>query len=163
MINTITYGLDTYGQAARTYGSARDSGDVAKEQKSSEAGSSADRTARDTIEISEEGQKIINLGRGGELAAALPDARADRAAFDAALERAQEDIKRITTLFGGVLSPANGLAEFLLEKAEERQGTSSSTSEEEFAKALSAAFNDIRRVTDEVDLTLQEKAANVGA
>ena len=56
------------------------------------------------MEISQDGQKIINLACGAELADKLRDASVDRRVFNAALERAQEDIKRITTLFRGVLN-----------------------------------------------------------
>ncbi len=62
------------------------------------------RTVRDTVEIGDSGNKRVNLARSGELAAALPDAATDRKAFDAALAAAQEDVQRITKLFGTVLS-----------------------------------------------------------
>lgn len=61
------------------------------------------RTARDTIEISEEGHTIINLQRDKELASSLPDASKDRAAFDLALKKALEDVERIGKLFSEVL------------------------------------------------------------
>jgi hypothetical protein len=61
-----------------------------------------ERTIHDTLEIGSEGNRIINLERGAELARSLPDA-SDRDAFDAALESAQQDIRRITRLFGEVL------------------------------------------------------------
>jgi hypothetical protein len=62
-----------------------------------------DRIIHDTIDISEDGQKkIINLARHSELADGLPDATKDRAAFDAAITQALEDVERITTLFGAV-------------------------------------------------------------
>jgi len=64
---------------------------------------SPERTIHDTVEISEDGTKIINLGRSGELADALPDAALDRKAFDTALAKSLEDINRISALFGGVL------------------------------------------------------------
>ena len=66
------------------------------------------RTVRDTLEIGPQGQKLINLARGAELAHELPDA-SDREAFDAALRKAQEDVQRITTLFGTVLKDLNAL------------------------------------------------------
>ncbi|MBT6096728.1 MAG: hypothetical protein HOH04_17720 [Rhodospirillaceae bacterium] len=62
------------------------------------------RAVRDTVEIGDSGNKRVNLARASELAAALPDAGTDRKAFDAALAAAQEDVQRITKLFGTVLS-----------------------------------------------------------
>lgn len=62
------------------------------------------RTIRDVIDVGgNAGEKVVNLARGTELAAALPDATQDRDAFDAALKAALEDIQRIMSLFGGVL------------------------------------------------------------
>ena len=66
------------------------------------------RVIRDTIDISDDGNKIINLGRHKELAKALPDAYTDRAAFDEALTRSLEDVNRITTLFGAVAGQLGG-------------------------------------------------------
>ena len=65
---------------------------------------SSERIIHDTVELSEDGSKIINLARGQDLADALPDATLDRDAFNAALATALEDINRITELFGGVLA-----------------------------------------------------------
>jgi len=147
MINTITYGLTQ----AQLTGQNRASN--ADEPARDKAETSGDRTVRDTIELSEEGQKIINLARGDELASALPDATQDRAAFDAALERAQEDIKRITTLFGGVLNPFGG-ADF-----GNVDGQDSITADQEFAETLRQAFTDIREITAAVDTTIQQRRA----
>ena len=161
MINTITYGLNPSQLAARGYGASAEFADQANKSGASDSEGASNRTVRDTIDISGEGQKIINLARGGELASALPDARVDRDAFNAALERAQEDIKRITTLYGAVLSPAtSALTSFLQEKANEKYASAESAGDAEFNKLLSAAFNDIRRITDDVGQTLQEKTAS---
>ena len=70
MVNTITYGLPA--SYYTTQHQKSDGGNA----NSYEA--DGDRTVRDTVEISEDGQKIINLTRGAELAAQLPDADADR-------------------------------------------------------------------------------------
>lgn len=67
-----------------------------------------DRIIHDTIDISDEGDKIINLSRHADLTKSLPDARTNRAEFDAAISRALEDINRITTLFGAVSSQLAG-------------------------------------------------------
>ncbi|MBT7248287.1 MAG: hypothetical protein HN877_03590 [Rhodospirillaceae bacterium] len=69
---------------------------------------SADRVSRDTLELSEQGQKIVNLARANELAAALPNAGTDRQAFDAALKRGEEDIRRITDIFAQVSLAVSG-------------------------------------------------------
>ena len=62
------------------------------------------RAERDTIDLSEGGQKVINLARATELGAKLPDADTNPAGFSAALKRAYEDIKRIIKLFSEVLT-----------------------------------------------------------
>jgi len=67
-----------------------------------------ERTVRDTVDISAEGYKTVNLARGQELANALPDAKVDRVAFNAAIARALEDIDRVTTLFSQVVSQLQG-------------------------------------------------------
>lgn len=148
MVNTITYGLPHTRLAALYRAPETDADDARK----TPADDTSDRTIRDTIEISPGGQKIINLARGAELASALPDARADRAAFDAALKQAQEDIKRITTLFGGVLNPF-GVATAASQTTE----SDAKSRQQVFAEALRQAFSDFRKVTAEVDDTLQRR------
>jgi len=85
--------LSATQSADKTNASTKSSGDLY----------SPERTIHDTVEISDDGTKIINLARGQELANALPDATLDRDAFNAALAKSLEDIGRITTLYGGVL------------------------------------------------------------
>jgi len=85
--------LSAAQSADKTNAPAKSSGDLY----------SPERTIHDTVEISDDGTKIINLARGQELANALPDATLDRDAFNAALAKSLEDINRITTLYGGVL------------------------------------------------------------
>ncbi len=148
MINTITYGL-TYSQTSGRYVSLD-----TEERTRNDAEASSDRTVRDTIELSKDGQKIINLGRGAELAAALPDAVKDREAFDAALERAQEDIKRITDLYGGVLNPFSAIA-----ASSQSDGAGDALADSEFAETLARAFSDIRQITNDVDNELQQRQA----
>ncbi len=58
----------------------------------------ADRTVRDTVTLSEGGQKIVNLARGGELAREIRVAPVGED-FAANLLKAQEDIFRINLLF----------------------------------------------------------------
>ena len=58
----------------------------------------------DTIDLSEGGQKVINLARATELGAKLPDADTTPTEFSVALKRACEDIERITRLFSEVLT-----------------------------------------------------------
>lgn len=58
----------------------------------------ADRTIRDTVTLSEGGQKIVNLARGEELAREIRTAPVDED-FAANLLKAQEDIARINLLF----------------------------------------------------------------
>lgn len=91
--------LASQTQAAQTHADGDADADVPQ----------TDRTARDTVQIGAGAQKQINLGRGAELARELPDA-SDRAAFNAALESAQADVRRITELFGAVLGDLGGYA-----------------------------------------------------
>ena len=114
---------------------------------------------RDTLEISEDGQRIINLTRGAELAAQLPDAGADREAFNEALERAQEDIKRITTLFGGVLNLVTELQPRFSEDGQSLRGTD--WVEPDIAAQLRQAFNDIRQISAEVDQNLRQRQSEL--
>ena len=58
----------------------------------------AERTVRDTVTLSEGGQKIINLARGREFAEEIRAAPVDKD-FAANLAKAMEDIFRITRLF----------------------------------------------------------------
>ena len=58
----------------------------------------AERTVRDTVTLSEGGQKIINLARGREVAKEIRAAPVDKD-FAANLLKALEDIFRITRLF----------------------------------------------------------------
>lgn len=55
-------------------------------------------TVQDTVELSEGGQKIVNLGRGQELAAEIRKAPTDETFADS-LRNASKDIFRITRLF----------------------------------------------------------------
>ena len=57
-----------------------------------------ERTVRDTVTLTEGGQKIVNLARGRELAEEIRAAPVDKN-FLANLFKAQEDIFRITRLF----------------------------------------------------------------
>jgi hypothetical protein len=57
-----------------------------------------ERTFRDTVKLSEGGQKIVNLARGQELAKEIRTAPLDKD-FSANLFKAREDIIRITRLF----------------------------------------------------------------
>ena len=65
----------------------------------------AGRAVRDTVELSEGGQKIVNLARGREVAAEIRAASVDKD-FAAKLLKAQEDIFRISHLFGATLKNA---------------------------------------------------------
>ena len=58
----------------------------------------SERTVRDTVTLSEGGQKIINLARGREVAEEIRAAPVDKD-FAATLAKAMEDIFRITRLF----------------------------------------------------------------
>ena len=147
MVNTITYGLPA--SYYTTQHRKPDGGNARSYEVD------GDRTVRDTVEISEDGQKIINLTRGAELAAQLPDASADREAFNAALERAQEDIKRITTLFGGVLNLVTELQPRFSEDGESLVGTAGL--DPDIAAQLRQAFNDIRQISAEVDQKLRQR------
>ena len=118
-------------------------------------GADGDRTVRDTVEISEDGQKIINLTRGAELAAQLPDASADREAFDAALELAQEDIKRITTLFGGVLNLVTELQPGFFKGGESLAGTAGFDAD--IAAQLRQASRDIQQISAEVGDRIRQR------
>ena len=147
MVNTITYGLPA--SYYTTHHQKQDWGNTRFDEPD------GDRTVRDTVEISQDGQKIINLTRGVELAAELPDAGADREAFDAALERAQEDIKRITTLFGGVLNLVTELQPRFSEDGQSLAGTAGL--DPDIAAQLRQAFNDIRQISAEVDQKLRQR------
>ena len=63
------------------------------------------RAVHDTVELSEGGQKIINLARGREVAAEIRAAPLDED-FAAKLLKAQEDIFRISRLFGATIRNA---------------------------------------------------------
>ena len=63
------------------------------------------RAVHDTVELSEGGQKIINLARGREVAAEIRAAPLDKD-FAANLLKAQEDILRISRLFGETIKNA---------------------------------------------------------
>ena len=93
----------------RTLSAAQSSEKASAPAKTSGDIYSPERTIHDTVEISDDGTKIINLARGQELTDALPDATLDRDAFDAALEKSLEDINRITSLFGGVIDELSTL------------------------------------------------------
>lgn len=87
----------TGGGAEPAAGAAKgdDAGEAARTQ----------RAVRDTVELSEGGQKIVNLARGQELARQVRAAPVDKE-FMANLVKAQEDIMRITRLFGETFKAA---------------------------------------------------------
>jgi len=100
MANTIRISSEYQRALTMAQASTRgqESGGTADNQHSSK------RTVHDTVEISPDGTKAVNLARASQLADALPDATTDRKAFDIALEKSLEDVNRITSLFGGVLA-----------------------------------------------------------
>ena len=151
MVNTITYGLPA--SYYTTHHRKQDGGNARFDEPD------GDRTVRDTVEISQDGQKIINLTRGAELAAELPYAGADRKAFDAALERAQEDIKRITTLFGGVLNLVTGSRPRFYEDGQSLTGTAEL--DPDIAAQLRQAFNDIRQISAKVEQKLRQRQSEI--
>lgn len=59
-------------------------------------------TLKDTVTLSEGGQKIVNLGRGQELADQVRNAPDDEN-FSATLRKATQDVFRISRLFGETL------------------------------------------------------------
>ncbi len=63
------------------------------------------RNVHDTVTLSEGGHKIVNLARGLELAAEIRAAPVDKD-FIAKLLKAQEDLFRITRLFGETIKAA---------------------------------------------------------
>ena len=150
MVNTITFGLSQ----SQLAGDSRVAG---RDDKAPSEPPSADRTVRDTIEISADGQKIVNLARGAELAAELPDAAEDRQAFDAALKKAQEDIKRITDLFGGVLGQGVGTRS-ASSFAPDQAGGANAPSGAEFAATLRQALEDVRKIPEQFSRNLQDSA-----
>jgi hypothetical protein len=62
------------------------------------AGEIKQRTVRDTVKLSEGGQKIVNLARGNELANEFRNAPVDKD-FATTLSAAFEDISRVARLF----------------------------------------------------------------
>ncbi|MBI2586486.1 MAG: hypothetical protein HYW28_11565 [Rhodospirillales bacterium] len=66
---------------------------------------SSDRTVKDTVTLSDGGQKIVNLARGNELAAEFRSKPVDEGFF-AALARAREDVLRIGRLFSETIKAA---------------------------------------------------------
>lgn len=69
-------------------------------------GAAADsRTVKDTVTLSDSGQKIVNLARGNELAAEFRSKPVDEGFF-AALARAREDVLRIGRLFTEIIKAA---------------------------------------------------------
>jgi len=135
---------------------------TAKSRKDAAGGN--DRTVRDTLEISEEGQKIINLARADELAAGLPDATSDRAAFDAALQSALKDVDRIGQLFGSVLTELSGKTAFLpggvSAEAEAAENPNQPPYNEQLAAALEENLAEVRRLSDQVDAVLARFRGN---
>jgi len=117
-----------------------------------------DRTIRDTLEISKEGQKIINLARAAELANGLPDATTDRAAFDAALESALKDVERIGLLFGSVLTQLSGETAFHPNgndaAVEAIENPDQPSYDKQLAAALERNLAEVRRLSDQVDAVL---------
>ncbi len=63
------------------------------------------RTVRDTVTLSDSGQKIVNLARGYELAKEIRTAPTDKGFFDK-LGRALTDVFRIGKLFIGTVKAA---------------------------------------------------------
>jgi len=124
---------------------------------------SAPRAIRDTVEIG--GNKIVNLARAQELAAALPDATQDRDAFDAALSAAQEDVSRITQLFQSTLAdlvsswqPSALGVEGFSETVTAGQSEQSRPSVQELQQILDRALRDARRISEQVAETLRRVA-----
>lgn len=66
---------------------------------------SSDRTVKDTVILSDGGQKIVNLERGNELAAEIRNRPVDDGFF-AALARARQDVLRIGRLFTETIKAA---------------------------------------------------------
>jgi|GEM_PF-1290737 len=117
------------------------------------------RSIRDTLEIG--GNKIINLARAKELAAALPDATEDRDAFDAALSAAQEDVSRITNLFQSVLGELVSL--WQPDATGTGTGTASARGQaqpsvQDLQQILDRALRDTRRISEQVAETLRRIA-----
>ncbi len=128
----------------------------------SEAGSDSDakssRTVRDTVEIG--GNKIVNLARAQELAAALPDATEDRDAFDAALSAAQEDVKRITQLFQSTLTDlvASWQSGAAIAKNVTAATEPAGPSAQELQQIFDRALRDAKRISEQVAETLRRIA-----
>jgi hypothetical protein len=66
---------------------------------------SSGRTVHDTVTLSEDGQKMINLSRGQELVGEIRSAPVDKD-FAAKLTKMMEDIFRITRLFSETIKTA---------------------------------------------------------
>ncbi len=62
----------------------------------------AERFIRDTVELSDDGQKIINLSRGAELADEVRNKPVDKD-FASFLTDAMADVKRVSQIFSGTI------------------------------------------------------------
>ena len=67
--------------------------------------SASGRTVNDTVTLSEGGQKVVNLGRGQDLAQELKNAPVDQS-FAEALKQATADVFRVTQLFTETIKSA---------------------------------------------------------
>lgn len=122
----------------------------------SDGDSQSARSIRDTLEIG--GNKIINLARAKELAAALPDATEDRDAFDAALSAAQEDVSRITHLFQSVLGDLVSLWQPDAAGTGTASAREAQPSVQDLQQILDRALRDTRRISEQVAETLRRIA-----
>jgi len=91
-------------QALLDQARGKDAG-AAKDGKAADPRPSSDRTVKDTVTLSDGGQKIVNLARGNELAAEFRGKPVDEGFF-AALARARDDVLRIGRLFTETIKAA---------------------------------------------------------
>ncbi len=96
-------GRQRSSRGAPSQAQTRDQGSIAAPPDDSRP--SSDRTVKDTVTLSDGGQKIVNLARGNELAAEFRSKPVDEGFF-AALARAREDVLRIGRLFTETIKAA---------------------------------------------------------
>lgn len=95
---------DAFTQAANA-GKPVVSRTVPSRDDAAKSDAGTDRTVNDTVNLSEGGQKIVNLNRGQDLAQELKNAPVDQAFADT-LKQGTDDVFRITKLFTETIKAA---------------------------------------------------------
>lgn len=99
MIDIQNYDVaSTLRDAAKSRADAFDSNRASKKDVNQDTASAQGRTVHDTVSLSENGQKIVNLDRAASLAETIKSAPIDKD-FATTLKQATDDMFRIGKLF----------------------------------------------------------------